>query len=250
MEKKVKKKLNKKALLVVILVLYLLIMAFYYAFNLPVKLIIVNGNTYISDEKIISSSKISDKTKLISLSSKSVIKNIKEIPMIESVKVTKHLNGKIVLDIKEVAVLYYKALESVYILENGNKTSNIDVIGIPTLVNYVPSDIEASFIKKLNNIDKDILYKVSEIEYSPDIKDDTVIDKNRFLLRMNDGNYVYINLANINNLNNYDEIYATLDEDAKGVLNLDSSSENGIVFQTFEFLKKKEAMQNELSEGT
>lgn len=250
MKKKVKKKLNKKALLVVILVLYLFIMAFYYAFNLPVKLIIVRGNSYISDEKIIKSSKIKDDTKLISLSSKSVIKNIKEIPMIENVKVTKHLNGKIVLEVSEAAVLYYKALENVYILENGNKTSNIDVIGIPTLVNYVPSDIEDSFIKKLKNIDKDILYKVSEIEYSPDIKDDTIIDKNRFLLRMNDGNYVYINLANINNLNKYDEIYATLDDSSKGVLNLDSSSENGIVFQTFEFLKKKEAMQNELSEGT
>ena len=250
MKKKVKKKLNKKALLVVILVLYLFIMAFYYAFNLPVKLIIVRGNSYISDEKIIKSSKIKDDTKLISLSSKSVIKNIKEIPMIENVKVTKHLNGKIVLEVSEAAVLYYKALENVYILENGNKTSNIDIIGIPTLVNYVPSDIEDSFIKKLKNIDKDILYKVSEIEYSPDIKDDTIIDKNRFLLRMNDGNYVYINLANINNLNKYDEIYATLDDSSKGVLNLDSSSENGIVFQTFEFLKKKEAMQNELSEGT
>ena len=250
MKKKVKKKLNKKALLVVILVLYLFIMAFYYAFNLPVKLIIVRGNSYISDEKIIKSSKIKDDTKLISLSSKSVIKNIKEIPMIENVKVTKHLNGKIVLEVSEAAVLYYKALENVYILENGNKTSNIDIIGIPTLVNYVPSDIEDSYIKKLKNIDKDILYKVSEIEYSPDIKDDTIIDKNRFLLRMNDGNYVYINLANINNLNKYDEIYATLDDSSKGVLNLDSSSENGIVFQTFEFLKKKEAMQNELSEGT
>lgn len=250
MKKKVKKKLNKKALLVVILVLYLFIMAFYYAFNLPVKLIIVRGNSYISDEKIIKSSKIKDDTKLISLSSKSVIKNIKEIPMIESVKVTKHLNGKVILDVSESAVLYYKTLENVYILENGNKTSNIDIIGIPTLVNYVPNDIEDSFIKKLKKIDKDILYKVSEIEYSPDTKDDTIIDKNRFLLRMNDGNYVYINLANINNLNKYDEIYATLDDSSKGVLNLDSSSENGIVFQTFEFLKKKEAMQNELSEGT
>ena len=65
---------------------------------------------------------------------------------------------------------------------------------------------------------------------------------------MNDGNYVYINLANINNLNKYEEIYATLDENEKGVLNLDSSSNNGIVFQTFELIRKKEEMQNELSE--
>ena len=55
-------------------------------------------------------------------------------------------------------------------------------------------------------------------------------------------------IANINNLNKYEEIYATLNENEKGVLNLDSSSNNGIVFQTFELLKKKEEMQNELSE--
>ncbi len=67
---------------------------------------------------------------------------------------------------------------------------------------------------------------------------------------MNDGNYVYINLANINNLNKYEEIYATLDENEKGVLNLDSSSNNGIVFQTFELIKKRKRCkmnyQNEL----
>ena len=53
MAKKVKKKLNKKGLLVVLLTLYLFIMAFYYCFNLPVKLVEVKGNTLISDEKVI-----------------------------------------------------------------------------------------------------------------------------------------------------------------------------------------------------
>ena len=52
MAKKVKKKLNKKGLLVVLLTLYLFIMAFYYCFNLPVKLVEVKGNTIISDEKV------------------------------------------------------------------------------------------------------------------------------------------------------------------------------------------------------
>ena len=169
--------------------------------------------------------------------------------MIESVKISKHLNGKVVITIKELVVLYYRVLDKTYVFENNKKATTLDTtLGIPTLVNYVPSDIEESLIKKLSGINKDILYKVSEIEYSPDIKNEKVIDKNRFLLRMNDGNYVYINLANINNLNKYEEIYATLNENEKGVLNLDSSSNNGIVFQTFELLKKKEEMQNELSE--
>ena len=91
------------------------------------------------------------------------------------------------------------------------------------------------------------LKHVSEIEYSPDIKNEKVIDKNRFLLRMNDGNYVYINLANMDNLNKYEEIYTTLDENKKGILNLDSTSK-GVVFQPFDLIKEKEETKDELSE--
>ena len=104
-----------------------------------------------------------------------------------------------------------------------------------------------SLIKALKKIDTNILNMISEIEYSPDIKNEKVIDKNRFLLRMNDGNYVYINLANIDNLNKYEEIYTTLDENKKGILNLDSTSK-GVVFQPFDLIKEKEETKDELSE--
>ena len=235
--------------MVVILTLYLIIMAFYYCFNLPVKLILIKGNNLVSDAKIIETASITDKTKIFALSSSKVKKKLQDLPMIDSVKITKYLSGKIVISVKELNVLYYKVLDDVYILGNGEKTNALSyTLGVPTLVNYTPKDIEESLIKKLNNINNDILYKVSEIEYSPDIKNEKVIDNNRFLLRMNDGNFVYINLANINNLNKYEEIYSTLDENEKGVLNLDSWGNNGIVFQTFELIQKKEEMQNELSE--
>ena len=131
--------------------------------------------------------------------------------------------------------------------ENGKTSENVsNKLGIPTLINYTPSDIYDNLIKKLNNINIDILKKVSEIEYSPDIKNEKVIDKNRFLLRMNDGNYIYIDLANMDNLNKYEEIYATLDEKQKGILNLDSTSK-GVVFQPFDLIKEKEEKKDELS---
>ena len=53
MQKKVHRKLNKKALLVIVLTLYLFIMAFYYCFNLPIKSIVIKGNTNTLDEEII-----------------------------------------------------------------------------------------------------------------------------------------------------------------------------------------------------
>lgn len=242
--KKKKKRLNKKALLVIVLILYLFVMVFYYCFNLPVKHIEIKGNTNLSDKLIIDASDLLNH-KLFSISNKKVEENVLTLSEVRKVKVKKYLSGKVVMEIEEQNVLFYNKLDNVYALEDGTSSESVsNTLGIPTLVNYTPSDIYTSLIKKLSNIDINIIKMISEIEYSPDIKNDKVIDEYRFLLRMNDGNYVYINLANFENLNKYEEIYTTLSE--KGILNLDSSS-NGVIFQTFDYLNSKE-VDNELSE--
>lgn len=247
MQKKVHRKLNKKALLVIILTLYLFIMAFYYCFNLPIKSIVIKGNTNTLDEEIIKLGSINSYNKILGLNTKKVKNDIMENKAITSVKIKKQLNGTLLINVKEQNILFYNLLNKVYVYENGKISENVsNKLGIPTLINYTPSDIYDNLIKKLNNINIDILKKVSEIEYSPDIKNEKVIDKNRFLLRMNDGNYIYINLANMNNLNKYEEIYATLDEKQKGILNLDSTSK-GVVFQPFDLIKEKEEKKDELS---
>ena len=53
--------------------------------------------------------------------------------------------------------------------------------------------------------------------------------------------------AYMNDLNKYEEIYTTLDENKKGILNLDSTSK-GVVFQPFDLIKEKEETKDELSE--
>lgn len=247
MQKKVHRKLNKKALLVIVLTLYLFIMAFYYCFNLPIKSIVIKGNTNTLDEEIIKLGNINSYNKILGLNTKKVKNDIMENKAITSVKIKKQLNGTLLIDVKEQNILFYNLLNKVYVYENCKTSENVsNKLGIPTLINYTPSDIYDNLIKKLNNINIDILKKVSEIEYSPDIKNEKVIDKNRFLLRMNDGNYIYINLANMDNLNKYEEIYATLDEKQKGILNLDSTSK-GVVFQPFDLIKEKEEKKDELS---
>lgn len=247
MQKKVHRKLNKKALLVIVLTLYLFIMAFYYCFNLPIKSIVIKGNTNTLDEEIIKLGSINSYNKILGLNTKKVKNDIMENKAITSVKIKKQLNGTLLIYVKEQNILFYNLLNKVYVYENGKPSENVsNKLGIPTLINYTPSDIYDNLIKKLNNINIDILKKVSEIEYSPDIKNEKVIDKNRFLLRMNDGNYIYINLANMDNLNKYEEIYATLDEKQKGILNLDSTSK-GVVFQPFDLIKEKEEKKDELS---
>lgn len=247
-KKKVKKRLNKKALLVMLLTLYLIIMAFYYCFNLPIKNIIIKGNNIISDDEILNVSNLKESKYMFKLNTRNVSKKIKTLNIITDVSVKKTLTGVLEVTVKEQKVLYYSILDKSYVLQDGKLMENLDIIGIPILVNYVPTDIKNNLIKKMSSINYDNLSLISEIEYSPNIKDNITIDGNRFLLRMNDGNIVYINLANFDKMDKYMEVYATLNEGQKGVIYFDSSSER-VVFQPFELIKKKEEEKNnELSE--
>lgn len=246
-KKKVKRKLNKKACLVMLLTLYLIIMAFYYCFNLPIKNIVIKGNNIITDDEILEVSNLNNAKYMFKVNSRNIKKRIETLSIINDVTINKSLSGKLELTITEKKVLYYSVLDKSYILEDGTTMDNIDIVGVPLLVNYIPSDIKTTLIKKMNNINYDNISLISEIEYSPNIKNDVTIDGNRFLLRMNDGNIVYINLANFDKMDKYMEVYATLNEGQKGVIYFDSSSER-VVFQPFELIKKKESEKNELSE--
>ena len=73
-------------------------------------------------------------------------------------------------------------------------------------------------VEKYDVIDENIRLMISEIEYYPND-----IDKERFILTMNDGNYVYITLYKTYLVNDYIKILSTL-ENKKGILYLDSGN--------------------------
>ena len=72
--------------------------------------------------------------------------------------------------------------------------------------------------EKFNLVNKDILLQISEINYLP-----VNVDKERFYLSMNDGNYVYITLTKIKRLNKYGEIKEEL-QGKNGIVYLDSGN--------------------------
>ena len=85
-------------------------------------------------------------------------------------------------------------------------------------MNYVPNTKYKSFIKKVNKIDEEILNKISDIEYVPN-----ELDKDRFLLYMDDGNMVYLTLTKFNMINYYNDVLSQL-EGKKGILYLDNGN--------------------------
>lgn len=237
--KKVKRKLNIKAFIVFALVIYLIVMLVYYFLSMPIKNIYITGNSYVSDNDIIIAAGIKNYPSIIKLNSSKMKKNIKKLDYVDDVKIRRNIFGKLTINIKEANILFFNKNNNKLVLSNSKEIEDDNSYGYASLINYVPKDIYKKLIVSLNKIDDNILKSISEIEYSISKSNDKVIDDTRFLLRMNDGNTVYINLINIKNLNKYQSIYATLN-DTLGVIYLDSSSNENIYFKSYESLAKEQ----------
>ena len=246
MEKRKKKvHLNKGRFAIVIAVLLFGIISFFYLFNLRIMQIEITGTNLLTDNEIIEIAGIKNYPKLFSISSFTLKNKIKKLDLVNNVKVTKNLYGKLSIKIDEARVLFYNKNNDKIILSNEKEIDfSQKYLGIPTLLNYVPSDIYKDLIKGLNYIDEDVLRLISEIEYSPSkTLDGEVIDDNRFMLRMNDTNVVYMNTVNIKKLNRYMEITSTIiatNAEKHGVLYLDSSIEDRFSFESFESIARTE----------
>lgn len=246
MEKKVKRRINKKALIVIILILYLIIMIFYYVYKMPIKNIIINGNNLLNDSEIISSVGLNDYPNLFKVSTKKIEKKLEKLDLVISADVDKNLFGTIYIDIEEAQILFLNKTNNKLVLSNKKEISEISCSGIPTLINYVPSDIYTNLIEQMSKIDGEIIALISEIEYNPDVKEDITINDNRFILKMNDGNLVYIDIVNFTNLKMYKTIYSNLE--TSGIIHLDNvyADADTIIFTPFD--KINEGESDELSE--
>lgn len=230
--KKKKKKLRVKVLLIIIFLLYVIFQLGYYIINLPIDNIVVKGNSSVSESVILSYANIVDSTKFFTLSKKNIEDQLLENPFIKEVEVEKVFLHNLNITVVENKTLFYYQYNSELILEGGESTEEItSIVGYPTLINYTPSDVLTDFITELSKIDQDLINKISEIEYSPNIKDDIILDEERFIFKMNDGNTVYVNTINLEKFANYDSILEV--ESQKGTLYLDSSND-GNVFDIYD----------------
>ena len=190
---------------------------------MPIKNIFIDGNVLLNDQEIIDLANLSDYPRYYKYSKSKIAKKIKRSPYVEEVKVERSFFSVLKIHIKEYKVLLYDYDSKEYILSNGQKIDddNISNHGIPTLLNYVSDEVYDKFINKLNNLDDNIINQISEIKYEP-----SSYDNGRFLLTMNDGNYVYVNIPNFKSLNLYNEIYPNFDGHI-GILYLDSGYGEG-----------------------
>lgn len=232
MEKKKERKINIIGLFVIILVVYLTASFVYYLMSMPIKNIYIKGNNYVSDATIIETAGIKEYPSMIKVSRRKVSKKLRKNPYINSVKIKKKLNGTIEFIVDESKPVFYNRNNKKLVLLNKNEVDDNKNVKVPSLINIVPNDIYDKLIESLSKVNYDLIMQISEIEYSPDIINGKTIDQERFLLRMIDGNSVYINPVNIKRLNKYFEAYDMVPDGVKGIFYLDSNSGN-IMFKIY-----------------
>ena len=148
-------------------------------------------------------------------------KNLKKSPYIISAKVKRKFYHVLEIDLKVNNPLFINNSSNTVVFENKGTVpidEEIHLFRVPRLMNYVPDDKYDTFISKMALIDKGILGKISDIEYTPND-----YDKDRFLLYMDDGNMVYLTLTKFKQINYYNEVLEQL-EGRKGILYLDSGN--------------------------
>ena len=209
-----KRKLKTKKIIITFLILLLIILLGVDITRLPVKNIYITGNELLNDKTIISLAKLTDYPPYINTYFTNIKSQILKNEYIKNVNIKRTLSRKLYIEIEEYKPIFiYKdklVLSSGKIVDN---TYNIDYI--PYVTNNI-DDIYDKFITKFNKIEKDVILKISHIEYKPN-----EVDKERFLLYMTDSNYVYITLSKIDKINKYNSIVQELDNQ-KGIIYLDS----------------------------
>ena len=131
---------------------------------------------------------------------------------IKSAKVYKKSFTILYIEVEENRPLFYNSSSNETVLLDGKTVQ--EKLEAPVLINMIPDTLYEKFIKKISEIDYDVLKRVSEIKY-----DKNEVDETRFLFTMNDGNYVYLTLNTFEKINNYINIVKTFNN-SKGVLYL------------------------------
>ena len=206
------------ALFLLFVIIYLLILL------IPQKIqtIHVSGNEFLTDQEVIEIAGLEDYPSTFTNYSYKIKKTLEDSDYIENASVSKNWFYEVNIKIEENRPLFFDTTKNKTVLESGDTTDRS--FDVPVLINYTPDTIYEKLITKMNDLDTDIIRRISEIKYDPND-----VDPNRFLFTMDDGNYVYLTANQLSSLNSYVTIVSQF-EGKKGILYLDS----GEYFQIME----------------
>lgn len=215
-----KRKLRVFRLLLIILVPLGLFFGVYNYLKLPIVNLIVSNNEYLSDDYILKLAGLDVYPSFWLTNMSKIEKKLEKSSYIVSADIKRSFYHIVTIDIKENRPLFIKESDEKTVFDDSKEiyVKKKYNFRIPRLLNYVPDEKYEKFVKGMKNINEDILEKISDIEYVPND-----LDKDRFLLYMDDGNMVYLTLTKFNMINYYNSVLEQL-EDRKGILYLDNGN--------------------------
>lgn len=215
-----KRKLKVFRLLLILIVTFGLFFGVYLYLQQPVVNLIVKGTSYLNDDYILELADLKNYPSFWLSNMTKREKKLEKSDYIVEANIKRKFYHKVVIEITENKALFSKANDNNLIVFSDGKEVNPEGISfrVPRLLNYVPDDKYEDFIEGMADIDDKILTKISDIEYVPND-----LDKERFLLYMDDGNMVYLTLTKFDMINYYNDVLEQL-EDKKGILYLDNGN--------------------------
>ena len=168
--------------------------------------IVVSGNVYLSDEKIIEISGISTNDRYIFVNSGNVENKIKDNPIIDNceVEVCKNRLVKISIVEKKIIGYSYEDENNVLILEDDSrvilKKEDLYLIEKVPLIEGFTKDSIILIEKNLKDVDYRTINEISEIHYYPALR-----FQNHELI-MRDGNYIFTSVYGLPLINRYYEM--------------------------------------------
>ncbi|MDD6879189.1 MAG: FtsQ-type POTRA domain-containing protein [bacterium] len=217
MPKKYKKKV-KIRLIPFLVFIFLCVFCYFcgkYIIDTKIKNIFIYNNKLISDQEIIDMALINDYPSYYKTFNTTIKKRLLANPIIKNVKIKRKIFNVLEIYIEEHIPLFIK--DNKLVLDN-KKEVDLIKCKVPILKNMNDNSIYSSFITEYIKLKDSTKSNISEIIYMP-----SEYDKTRFLIYMDDGNHVYINIDKLDKLDYYSEIYPTLDN-KKGTLYLDSGN--------------------------
>lgn len=214
-EEVVKKRFNLVKLLVVLLIMYIIGYNLYKIVISPINNIYVENNKYLSDQEIIDASGLRNYPSFILSFKYNIKNNLLKNKFIKSAKITKQFGNIVTINVEENIPLFI--YNDKVVLSSGKEIEDKNY-ELPLLTGDLDENMLIKLSEKFQSVNDEIKLMISEIKYDPNN-----IDKERFLITMNDGNYVYITLYKITSINEYLKILSKV-ENQKGILYLDSGN--------------------------
>lgn len=218
-----KQKANRSMVLYLSVFFLLLLTVIYFQSSLSdVKVIEIEGNRYLSDEEIVTVSRLSGETSFWGVNKQKIESEIMSLIQISDVSVSRKFPYTVIIDVQEYTRVAYLVTDGKFspILESGKILAADTLVGFPTdaplLMGWNNGSELAEMAAELSNLPEGLIHRISEIYYTPE-----ELDPLRITLYMNDGFKVSSTIRHFSEkIAPYPAIVSELDPNNKGIIHM------------------------------